>query len=168
MLSIKVTGDQQLIERIGSMGDKAQKALLRVVTKLTFDLERLVKQKLSGQVLNVISGNLRASIHSKIDSGVGWVRGWVFSSGDVKYAAIHEFGGVIHHPGGTPYIVTKAEGARFISKAAAAGMKVPPPVTKPHDITMPERSFMRSSLADMKDRALREIRAAVAEGVAQP
>lgn len=59
----------------------------------------------------------------------------------VRLAAVHEFGAHINHPGGTPYVVTE-DGAVFVHKGTPgiAG------ITKPHEITIPERSFIRSTI----------------------
>lgn len=89
--------------------------------------------------------------------------------GDLAYAAIHEFGGQINHPGGTPYIVVKSAGgqmqARFVKKSRVAalvkkGLVVK--LTKPHTINMPARPFMRPSFEAMKDRMIEVYRARVA------
>lgn len=68
-----------------------------------------------------------------------------------EIAAVHEFGLTIQHPGGTAYLPpAMSEGARFISNAGAAeyearnGGKLPR--TKPHDIPIPERSFLRGTV----------------------
>jgi hypothetical protein len=82
----------------------------------------------------------------------------------VKYAAIHEFGGVIKHPGGTAYIVIAGQGAVWISNAKAETM-ANVKRTAAHDIPMPERSFLRSTLADMKDEIEEGLREAVVEGM---
>ncbi len=154
--------------RLTAMPANVYGALVRKVTTLRLMLEAKIKGKLSDDVLHVRSGNLRRSIFSETLERATSVVGRAASSGDVKYAAIHEFGGVIKHPGGTPYIVTKdmAMGALFISKATAANFKTPPPVTRPHNIPMPERSFMRSSLADMENEIIAGLREAVGEGLA--
>lgn len=164
MLNVTLVGDRELRARLSAMPGEVQRALTRTVTKLAFMLEAKVKDKLSGVVLNVVTGALRASIANEVDSSSTKVEGHVFSSGDVKYAAIHEFGGTIRNPGGQPYIITK-DGAVFISKASAALMKTPPPVTKPFDVTMPERSFLRSSLSDMKSQIIDDMTEAVREGM---
>lgn len=165
MLNVTLVGDRELIQKLDAMPNKVQAALRKKVTTLAYMLEAKVKrEKLSGQVLKVQTGALRASIANEVTSSGTSVQGKVFSSGDVKYAAIHEFGGTIQNPGGAPYIVTK-DGAQFISKAAAAAMKTPPPVTKPFSINMPERSFMRSSLADMKQQIIEGMTQAVREGL---
>lgn len=69
------------------------------------------------------------------------------------YAQIHQEGGTINHPGGTPYI-TVAEGlARFISKKKVKndkykGQKVK--YTKPHKITIPARPFITLTPEDFQ------------------
>lgn len=80
------------------------------------------------------------------------------ASSNAPYAAIHEFGGTINHPGGTPYFIDeKTKLAKFVSKSspAAAGL----PVTKPHVITMPERPYMRPAVALTKDERLNKLTA---------
>jgi hypothetical protein len=70
--------------------------------------------------------------------------------GDLRYGVLHEYGGTIPHPGGTPYIVVEGGKAVFVSigKAqeieAKTGRKLP--VTKPHSITMKARPFLRPGL----------------------
>lgn len=140
----------------------AHARLNRSVTADALMLEALVKEKLSGQVLNVKTGDLRRSINNDVTDEPTKVQGRVFSSGDVKYAAIHEFGGVIHSPGGTAYIVTPGGLAEFISNAAAIGLNLPR--TAPHDINMPERSFLRSSLRDRAEEIKEHMLKAVREG----
>lgn len=56
-------------------------------------------------------------------------------------ASVHEFGARIEHPGGTPYKVTE-RGAVFVKK----GTHGIDGVTKAHMITIPERSFIRSTV----------------------
>jgi phage gpG-like protein len=55
----------------------------------------------------------------------------------VPYARIHELGGTIKHPGGTPY---KVIGGRtvFVSKREGADL----PRTAPHDIKIPARPYL--------------------------
>jgi phage gpG-like protein len=161
MLSAKVQGDRQLVGRLSAMPASVQAALEAKARQLAINLQTHIKDdKLSGQVLNVgknsaghTGGALKASIQQEVESNPTGVMARIFSAGDVKYAAIHEYGGVIHHPGGTAYIPdglkSNGVGASFISNAAAAAIGHDLPRTAPHDITMPERSFMRSSLKDM-------------------
>ena len=63
-----------------------------------------------------------------------------------KYAAIHQFGGTIKHPGGTPYFVGEDGLAKFVSIRKAAqifaqsGSRLN--LTAPHGIPVPARPYM--------------------------
>jgi phage gpG-like protein len=62
---------------------------------------------------------------------------------NIEYAAIHNYGGTINHPGGTPYIVVGSQGGREVRWLKKDG-SYPPQVkfTKPHTIRIPKREFM--------------------------
>lgn len=62
-------------------------------------------------------------------------------------AAQNEFGGIIQHPGGTPYKIGADGKAIFVSKENGDGL----PVTKPHTIVIPPRPFMRPTIAREKN-----------------
>ena len=108
--------------------------------------------------LHVRSGNLRRSIHSVVESGGTSIKGKVSSSGDVKYAGTHEFGGTIHVP---DIVATKAKALHFV----VGGKDVFAKSVKAHDITMPERSFLRSSLEEMRGEIVGGLNEAVGEGL---
>lgn len=61
----------------------------------------------------------------------------------LPYSAIHNTGGTIKHPGGTPYIIGANKLAIFMKKDGSypSGTKF----TGPHDIKMPKRKFMGNS-----------------------
>ncbi|MFW5702077.1 MAG: phage virion morphogenesis protein, partial [Bacteroidota bacterium] len=76
----------------------------------------------------------------------------IYLGARTKYAAIHQFGGVINHPGGTPYIIIDGE-AIFISKRKAKTIinkfkrtrpnaVAPVKYTKPHKIKIPPRPYL--------------------------
>jgi phage gpG-like protein len=138
MITVEIKSEA-VVARLKSMPDKVRAALVRKITQLALMLEGKVKSdKLSGQVLNVVSGNLRASIHSKVEQTATSVTGYVFSDGSVKYAAIHEFGGTQNR------VSTKG---------------------KAYQIVFPERSFLRSSLREEAENIVRGIKEAVSEGI---
>lgn len=150
MLNATLTGSRELISRFEGAPQAVQARMNVVVQDYTLDLQAyVIGSKLSGQVLNVRTGNLRRSIQQRLTVDPSAVYGYVYSSGDVKYAAIHEFGGIIQHPGGTKYIIDAAIGGnimtRFVSNAFPGHVAG---VTKPHPIPMPERSYLRSGLRD--------------------
>ena len=160
MLNVQITGDREVIARFQNMPDAMRRALLKKVTALAFQLQGHIQaDKLSGQVLHVVSGNLRASIFSQATQNGDTVEGKAASDGSVKYAAIHEFGGTIE----IPEIEAKGKALAFMQNGKMAFYKK----VAAHTVTMPERSFMRSSLADMRDQIIEEMTQAVREGVQQ-
>jgi len=158
MLKVQLVGDKELIIRLGKIPATMQAALLRAVSSLTLRLETLVKQKLTGQVLNVRTGALRRSIFSTVDSNVNGVIGRVASAGDVKYAAIHEFGG--QTPAHDIFPVNASALHFFMGGKEVFAKVVHHPGSR-----MPERSYLRSSLADMAPTIEAELRAAAVEGI---
>lgn len=146
-----------------SMPNTVREELYRKVTQLTLELDARVIRKLNGEVLKVRTGQLRRSIFHRVEQDANRVVGKVGSSGDVPYAAIHEFGGVINHPGGTAYFYDTKEGRiAFVSNAKARETMRR---TRSHPIHMPERSFLRSSLTEMADYIKEQLRAAVVAGM---
>lgn len=166
-LNITLEGKTELVQRLDRM-PAALNAVLQVkVASLQHLLEVRIKSKLQNKVLRVRRGKLMASIHSPpLTVTDATVTARVVSSGDVKYAAIHEFGGVINHPGGTAYYPGRDGKAQFLSNATAAKMEALGrilPRTRPHQIRMPERSFMRSSLGEMAAQISEEIKRSAVE-----
>ncbi len=158
MITVELVGQRELSLRLTSMPAAVRSALIRKTTALSLQLEALVKSKLSGIVLNVVTGALRRSISHKVESGATSVKATVFSSGDVKYAGIHEFGGTIHVPEIVP---VKAQALHFIYE----GKEIFAKRVRAHDVVMPERSFLRSSLEDMRTEIVAGLREAVNEGL---
>jgi len=79
---------------------------------------------------------------------------------NLEYARIHELGGVIKHPGGTPYFIKDGE-LVFVRKGTSNTL----PVTKPHDIPMPARPYLRPALRMSQKAIKKRIRAASADGI---
>ena len=94
-----------------------------------------------------------------IDIATGVKGEW--GSQDVAYARIHELGGTIEHPGGTPYYIGEDGMAVFVSLGDARAADLPK--TKAHSITIPARPYLRPA-ADVKYPELAgNIRAAYAK-----
>jgi phage gpG-like protein len=109
-------------------------------------------------VLNSKSGVLAGSIGLTIDDAWAGVSVRIATAADVKYAAIHEFGGTI-----PPHEIVpdKTKALAFLvggKQAFAARVQIPA-------VTMPERSYMRSSLAEMADEIQDELAATVVEAI---
>lgn len=73
------------------------------------------------------------------EDGTGVVGTWGVTEAD--YALIHELGGVIEHPGGTPYFIREDGMAVFVRKDDPRAADLPK--TKPHQIVMPARPYLR-------------------------
>ena len=83
----------------------------------------------------------------------------------VKYALIHEYGGTINHPGGTPYIIGEGGKAYFVKKSYSGDQKVK--YTKAHSIKMPARPYFAPAVNKFKstDKFKEEVEANVLQGI---
>jgi phage gpG-like protein len=141
---------------LAAMPGQVRQALSSKANLLAVALEAKIQQKLSGGVLNMRSGALASSIIATVDESSADVSVRIGTSGDVKYAAIQEFGGTI-----PPHEIVpdKAKALAFIvggKQVFAARVNLPA-------VTMPERSYLRSSLAEMAE----EIREGLSEAVVE-
>jgi hypothetical protein len=151
MLNVTVTGLTEVIQRFSEMPSKVHDGLLAEITKQALDLQRyVVTEKLSGQVLNKITGKLASSIqHDVTDSGSSII-GRVYSNNSVSYAAAQEFGAQIpdRYPVNAKALHFFVGGQEVFAKFARG-------------FTLRERSFLRSSLSDKKDQIIAGMTAAV-------
>jgi phage gpG-like protein len=111
-------------------------------------------------VLNVVTGALRRSITDAplVEEGETIIAE-VFSSGDVKYAGIHEFGGRT-----APHDIYPKSGEAL--HFMMGGNEIFAKVVHHPGSRMPERSFMRSALVDMAPTIAEQIQVAVVRGLA--
>lgn len=78
---------------------------------------------------------------------------------NAELGAVHEFGATINHPGGTPYLIKEDGTAQFVSKEKGGAL----PKTKPHQIIIPTRSFLRMPL--MSAESKKELRRVIADSI---
>lgn len=142
-VKLEVKGSKELQAYFVEMPEKLRKRLALTISDLVIQLEDRVKDKLKNKVLHIRSGDLRRSIQHQVTITSKSVVGEVFSAGDVKYAAIHEYGGTIKTRLGTG--------------------KGKPKINGKATVNMPERSYMRSSLKEFKDKIESRISIAVKE-----
>ena len=135
MLNVEFIGGDAIAAVLKAYSDGVQSVL---------KLQREVMQnRLSGQVLNVRTGNLRRSIHQQVTSSGGLVVGEVNTN--VRYGVAHEYGFA-----GT---VNVKASMRQIRQAFGRPLKSPRYVqirAHSRNVKLPERSFLRSALRDMK------------------
>ena len=159
MITGTVLGDKEVVAHFDAMPAKVHAALLAKTQSLSVKLARYIQeQKLSGQVLKVRSGNLRRSIAFMTTDSADVITGKAYSSGDVKYAAIHEFGG---KTAAHDIVPTKAKALAFMMN----GKQVFASIVHHPGSVMPERSFMRSGLADMREEIIEGLRQAALDAM---
>lgn len=154
---IEVTLLNAYAATLASVPERIRQALSSKANALAAALQDKIQQKLSGGVLNVRSGALARSIVTTVDDASANVSVRIATS-DVKYAGIHEFGGTI-----PPHeiVPNKAKALAFAiggKQVFAARVNLPA-------ATMPERSYMRSSLAEMADEIRDELSETVVEAM---
>jgi phage gpG-like protein len=155
MLDVSLDGG--LSASLAAMPERLRDALSSKVATLAAELQAKIQQKLSGTVLNQKSGALARSIAASIDDSSADVAVTIAMS-DIKYAAIHEFGGTIPP---REIVPDKAKTLAFVvggKQVFAARVNLPA-------IAMPERSYMRSSLAEMADEIRESLTGAVVEAM---
>lgn len=144
MLKMEFIGGDVLAAMFRSYGDKVQAAIVQSVGRSALRLQReVMENRLSGQVLNVRTGNLRRSIHQRVTNTGSAVIGEVNTN--VRYGKAHEYGFV-----GT---VNVKASLRQVRQAFGRPLKSPRYVqvrAHPRNVRLPERSFLRSALRDMK------------------
>jgi phage gpG-like protein len=139
---------------LAELPERLRDALTERATALAAALEAKVRQKLAGEVLNPRTGALARSIITTIVQGAAGVSVNVSAGGDVKYAAIHEFGGLI-----PPHQIVPDK-ARALAFAVGGKQVFAARVDLPA-VVMPERSYLRSSLAEMAGEIEAELATAV-------
>lgn len=151
MITARIEGDREAIAHIQSVSAEARKTLPRTVAKLAIDLQRhVVADKLSGQVLKNRTGTLRRSINQRVEETDTSVTGIVGADMDrARYARAHEYG--FH---GT--VEVRAH-VRTMREAFGRQLKSPREVmvsAHPMRMNLAERSYLRSSLRDMRQTIL--------------
>lgn len=158
MLRISFNGsDKQVAESIRAKGPQIIQAVLRKMNVLMLELQaKIVGEKLQGQVLKHRTGKLAGSIRVvpavvQGSSVIGEVQG---GGGPAFYGRVHEYGGTFNIPAHE----RKLGAVRGKMKARLAGGMV-----RSHTAVFPERSFMRTSLEEMRQQIFDGLTTAVSE-----
>jgi phage gpG-like protein len=157
---IKITADTtELVRSFDRRSAAAQAAVTHAVRANAQGLVSRIRDKLSGQVLNVRSGALLQSItNSDTAAGSGLIGNAIARDGSAQYARIQEYGGRVGIPQVAPQtakvLAIEYQGRLVFAKHAAA-----------HIVDIPERSFMRSSLTEIEGRFRVEVRDAIDEAL---
>ena len=149
MITGYVYGGEQIQAKLSHRPVDVRAALAKGITRAILEIERHVKQdKLSGQVLKVKTGTLRAKVNARIPvtetaSGVEGIVGT-----KVSYAAVHEYGFA-----GTVNVREHLRKSK-LGKAYTVG-------AHSRNVNLPERSFLRSALNDLRANSRDEIETAI-------
>jgi phage gpG-like protein len=154
------TGDKEVVARLDALTDRVTANLARAIGALLVAMTSDIRNKLNGPVLNRRTGALQNSIRQDLKVSAQDVTGTIGAGKGIPYAAIHEFGGTtkphdIRPKGKTALAFTDGYGGTIFARV------VHHPGSK-----MPERSYMRSTLADWSDRITRTLAKAVSDGAA--
>jgi phage gpG-like protein len=136
-----------------------QDALSSQADALRGALEARIQQKLSGEVLQARSGALAASIVSSIENN-GSATSVSISSSGVPYPAIQEFGG---KTAAHDIVAVRAKVLAF----SAGGSQVFAKSVHHPGSTIPARSYLGSSLAEMRDEIELDFEQAILEALGQ-
>lgn len=173
-----IIGDKEVSRRLRALPDGIRSRVGDSIGRLTLALQRkIVSEKLSGmgvvknagggvsfkrnkslQVLNVRTGTLRRSIDQRMVLTSNTISGVV--STNVSYGKAHEYGGL--------QTQTVREHLRLVKQAFGKSLKSPVWSTvKGHSRTvdLPERSFLRSALAEMQEEIAEDVEKAVSGAV---
>lgn len=158
MITARITGDSATLLKLRSMTVSIRDALRAAVRREAIGLSRYVKEeKLSGQALKNRTGTLRRKINFTTTETATSMTGSVGVK--LSYARAHEFG--------FDGVVTVREHLRMIKMAW--GRPIAPKESTVHSYSrhmlLPERSFLRSALAESGPGIRERLHAAVADAI---
>lgn len=150
---IEFTVDASQVEQyLASKGQIIIAALRDELTAETVNLLSYIKDdKLSGQILNQRTGNLKNSGFTEVVETPDTMTGNVSFGATVPYAAIHNYGGDIDIPEVTGKLMVFERGGETIFTRSH----------KAFTVRMPERNYMESSLEEKQPEILAGLQGAV-------
>jgi phage gpG-like protein len=157
-MEFRVPENENVKAFLRTRGTKVRASVLREITSISVDLQTKVKQEKlrGGNPLHSRTGNLSRAVSRRVDNFNGQAfQAVVGVAPNAPYGKIHEFGGTIHVP--------EVKGKLMVF--TANGKKVFTRSHKAFDVLMPERSFLRSSLAESKVKFQERLRDAVYRGL---
>ena len=155
MASIALDGLDETRARLDAMPAALSAALAAKANELASALvDRIKYDKLSGGALNVQSGALQASITAKVSADADGVSASIGSDGDVKYAAIQEYGG---KTSAHEILPQKSKALAFM---VGGSLRFAKSVHHPGSL-IPARPYLGSALDEMSDEIVTGLASAV-------
>lgn len=142
--------DHNIVANLGNLNNTVRNNLKNKITELSIKLTNNIKSaKLTGTVLKVRTGRLRNSIQYRVADNGNEIKGTV--STNVVYAPIHEYG--------FNGSITVKSHMRTIKEAFGRSINPKQILVNSfsRNVNMPERSFMRSALDDMRGQITSEL-----------
>jgi phage gpG-like protein len=161
MLSVTLTGADALGANLDGLPPAVLAAVAAKSAALADQLLQLVRRKLGGEVLKVRTGALAASVGVDGPTIAGdQVVTRLFAGVGLKYAAIQGYGGTT-----SPHDIlpSRAKALAFM----AGGQPVFAKIVHHPGSKIPERSYLRASLAEMADEIEGGMKDAVVEALQQ-
>lgn len=152
-IKVELVGAEDVDVRLRMLPDTIRARLRTVVSEESIKLRDNVKDVIV-DLFHGSRGPLYQSIGAEMEESADTISGTVFSRG-VVYARIQEFGGIIKHPGSS----------KFQAFMGREGKMVFTHFTRPHPIPIPERSYMRSTLALRRLEIIGAIKSAVTDAI---
>jgi len=153
MIEVKVSGAEQVVARIASMSDQIRTSVRAEMQRQLFAIQaNTVTGKLSGDPLHRRTGVLASSINTQFLEDASGFTGRVGTK--VRYAAVHEYGGVFDVPAHT----------RRVSQVFGRAVSLHEIEVRAHQAHYPERSFLRATLRAMESQVRSALETAVKEG----
>jgi len=155
MLAARIVGAETVVSQLQVLPGKMHGRVKDRIARLTMTLLTKVKEdKLSGQVLHNVTGNLRASINQRVEDMGQSIVGSVGTN--LVYARPQEMG--------FDGQVNIREHLRTVTMAWGRELKAPVIcIVQAHSAHMhlPERSFLRSALDEMRPQVRAELLEAI-------
>lgn len=160
MIGLNIVGTEQVLEKLGTVTAKVRIAAKSSLDAWATELAGYIQaEKLSGQVLNRRTGDLRATVHPIPAKDIGTaISAGAGGGANLRYAKIHEYGGLI------PAHTVVATNAKALAFTVNGMLRFAKSVSIPA-VTMPERSYMRSALREQAPDGIAQLRAAVKEAI---
>ncbi|MGX2581625.1 HK97 gp10 family phage protein [Acinetobacter baumannii] len=155
MINYHVDGDANLSATVDRIDAEVRQSIARSTLKLLIKVKR---EKLNGQVLNKRTGRLGRSITQKLIELSNGVAGIVGTN--VEYAAAHEYGF-------NEEVTVKAH-LRMIKMAFGKSINPKQVNIKAHTrkVDLPEKSFLRSALEEMRKEIKQDLEVSIQRGIA--
>ena len=164
----------RLTQHFGKLSAERVAAVRRTMEGIGYRLVNYIQtQKLQGQVLHKRGGKRSSNLSGHIGQrttliGEQYVITRVGVFGGVPYARIHEYGGTIDIPAVSGKLMVfqsnELVGQSLYDAPASRGGMVFTRKHKAYTVIMPERSYLRSSLAENRDDIVQRLARAAGKG----